>query len=268
MTIPVVFIHRGNQDYLKLALKQATRRNQDVVLIGDDSNKTLPCKHYRFQDYWDERLNAIYRHMTFNHAEFTLQNMGRWLVLGRWMEENGVMKAWHFDTDVMVYCNVQGIDYGESIAALQIPRKGLPAGASASGHASYWTLAGIESFCNSMYRMMTGHRGLSLLQVKWGWHLLTATAGGICDMTLLWAWALDRNVMNNAKVIDGATFEHNINVSENLLQDEYRMKDGIKEITMIKGLPHGWHNDKRKHIRFDAIHFQGHSKPLMKEYAA
>lgn len=267
MTTPVVFIHMGNQDYLKRAIDQAKKRNERVVLIGDESNADFAPEHARWDDLWHEHFANVYQHMSFNHEEFTLRGMERWYALLGWMEHNGQDAAFHFDTDVMVYCDVASISYGESLAALQILRKSLPAGVSASGHASYWTRDALRQFCDSMYRTYTSERGLAALQVKWAWHMLTRTPGGICDMTLLYIWSLGKDVVNNAGVIDGATFEHNVNGPDNLIQDEYRMKGGIKEITMIDGLPHGWHEHRHEHIRFNAIHFQGQAKALMEEYA-
>ena len=269
MTIPVVFIHMGNQDYLKTAIDQAKRRNHGVVLIGDDSNADFAPSHAHWDDLWHHQFANVYQHMTFNHQEFTLRGMERWYALMGWMEKNGQGAAWHFDTDVMVYCDLEHISYGESIAALQIPRKSLPAGVSASGHASYWTLDALRGFCDFMHRTYTSERGLSTLQVKWAWHMLTRTPGGICDMTLLYLWSLGKDVVNNAKVIDGATFEHNINGAGNLIKDEYRMHEGIKEISWEgTEYPHGWHEHRQEWVRFNAIHFQGKSKRLMEEYRA
>lgn len=269
MTIPVVFIHKGDQDYLKTAIEQARGRNRRVVLIGDDSNASFAPEHQGWDEFWNAHFADVYQHMTFNHQDFTLRSMQRWYALARWMEYNKQAAAWHFDTDVMVYSDVAEVSYGDSIAALQIPRKSLPAGLSASGHASYWTLEALEDFCDFMYRMYTSEKGLNTLQVKWAWHMLTKTPGGVCDMTLLYIWSLGKDVVNNAKVIDGATFEHNVNSPGNLIEDEYRMKDGIKEISWEgTEYPHGWHEHRREWVKFNAIHFQGKSKRLMEEYKA
>lgn len=38
---PIVFIHMGNQRYLRKVIKQAELYNRDVFLVGDQSNKTF-----------------------------------------------------------------------------------------------------------------------------------------------------------------------------------------------------------------------------------
>lgn len=264
--IPVVFAHKGRQEYVHIAIEQAKRHNKRVVLLGDESNLDLAPEYESWDALWNQHFADAYQHMTYNHREYTLRGMERWHALWNWMERNGEKAAWHFDTDVMLYCDVEEIDYGDAIAAIQIPRKPWPAGISASGHASYWTLEALRDFCWFMHRMYTSERGLAVLQFKWAFHMLWKLPGGVCDMTLLYIWSLGKNIINNARVIDGATFEHNINIAGNLIEDEYRMKDGIKEITMKSGMPRGWHGHRQEHITFNAIHFQGRSKRLMGEY--
>jgi len=90
-------------------------------------------------------------------------------------------------------------------------------------------------------------------------------------MTLLYLWAQEMSfeMVNNAQVIDGATFDHNINVAENYLPDEYLMADGHKKIEWYDDLPHGRLNYHtwRYATKFNALHFQGqYMKQMMKEY--
>ena len=66
-------------------------------------------------------------------------------------------------------------------------------------------------------------------------------------------------------VIDGSTYDHNINVDDGV----YEFEDGIKKVNMIEGLPYVFHKTLNKNIRFNCLHFQGHyRKPTMSQFVS
>jgi hypothetical protein len=136
---------------------------------------------------------------------------------------------------------------------------------SAAGHVSYWTELGLARFCDLIDHIYT-HR-LDKLEEKWNWHQRTKTPGGICDMTLLWLFSRENEIPILTRVRDDTTFDENINISENHLPNEYRMHEGYKEITWRGHQPYGYNLVLRKPIRFNALHFQGTAKELMKSHA-
>jgi len=192
------------------------------------------------------------------------------------MEQHEVDHIFYCDSDVMLYCDVTEVleSYGKHDAAFQIPKYQPPYRWSASGHVSSWSYEGLSSFCNFVVEMYSDEKKLSLLKNKWELHQRTGTPGGVCDMSLLYLWSLNHEVINNAKVIDGATFDHNINVAENYWRDEYEMVKGSSEMRKRMdwqpedqtGTLHGWNIVSRDWIEFNALHFQGGAKGLMREY--
>jgi len=266
--IPVLFIHAGNQEYLRTAIDQAKRYNERVALIGGASNSGFTEDHTLWAEMFRDDLAGIYRHMNFTTEQSIRRNIERWFALKRWMEANGEERAFYADSDLMLYCDVDNViaDYGLSIASLSICIKPWPACTSASGHCSYWSLEAIQDFCKFVRNMYTTNRGLMVLQYKWAAHLLMRKPGGVCDMTLLYVWSLGKDVINNAKAIREATFDENINVADNSVPDEYRMKDGIKEVKIMEDWPHGYNEHMEKWIAFNGLHFQGKAKRLMEEY--
>ena len=75
VTIPVVFIHKGGQDYLRTAIEQAKRYGNYVVLLGNEESTRFDVEHHRYADYWHgartfERLP--FKNMFSNHSDFEL----------------------------------------------------------------------------------------------------------------------------------------------------------------------------------------------------
>lgn len=280
--IPVVFIHRGGQEYLSIALEQAAIRN-GVVLLGD--NDTL----WRNYDPIDDLLagardfDQAYVHMSTNPEPFERFCFHRWFALAEWMRKMRAERVFYCDSDVMLYCDVT--EWAESVGnpdvSLQIPKHQPDYRWGVSAHVSLWTLGALEKFCD--FVLMIYQSGLAKLEEKWRWHEETGRPGGICDMTLLYLWnqchmsLSARRILNNAMVIDGTTFDHNINVAENYELDEYKLvgpglrKSLLQQMEEADGYPAGtvwgWNEKLGESIRFNALHFQGGpTKELMKEY--
>jgi len=200
--IPVIFIHAGDQDYLKTAIKQAERYNERVVLIGDEKNKTFAKEWVPWKKLYHHHFAQVYQHMNWTHQSQILRNIERWFAISRWMEWKKEERAFCVDSDVMLYADLDEVieTWPSPAAGLAIPRKAWPAGVSASGHCSYWTQAAIKDFCDFVYRMYTTDRGLACLQYKWAAHILTKSPGGVCDMTLLYIWSIGKDVVSPEEI--------------------------------------------------------------------
>lgn len=287
--IPVVYIHDGDQPYLRTALEQAKRYNDEVVLLGI-GNKEMWSPWYPWVSERLTDFQAVYQHMNTNPESFEVACFYRWFALHDWMTEQGVERVFYCDTDVMLYCNVT--EWAESVGnpdvSFQVPQHQPEYRWSASAHVSLWTAPALAIFCNFIMAEYVQEKNLERLREKWAWHQETGTPGGICDMTILYIFwqaitdpdvgkqLFDLSFVNNAQVIDGATFDHNINVAENYEEGEYwelTLPNPRKEIWrgsdigrsdapffLARGFP-------VEHIRANALHFQGaHAKALMEEY--
>lgn len=274
--IPVVISHRLgvkdiDQGYLKHTIQQAQEYNHRVVLIGDNSNTYIRVEHHHLSKYnrEAETLATHYEHMSYNRAKFQLWDIQRHFLYKAFMRAESLNKIFTCDSDVMVYSDVTEVEktLGSYDVALSVAETQWKYRWAACAHVSYWTLDTLTEFCEYAQRAYTTPKLLAKLREKWGWHQRENKPGGVCDMTLLWLFSRGKNVVNLAQVRDGATFDDNINVSENYHPDEYRMKAGRKEITWDDNQPYGWNLRLRRPIRFHALHFQSNpTKALVPHY--
>lgn len=65
---PIIFLYRGNRDFIPYTLYQAkqTNPNTRIILLGDESNKhyKLISEHFYCDDFLNgtEQLKKVYRH--------------------------------------------------------------------------------------------------------------------------------------------------------------------------------------------------------------
>jgi hypothetical protein len=62
-------------------------------------------------------------------------------------------------------------------------------------------------------------------------------------------------------IIDGATYDHNINEPDQYFQ----MDKETKDIVFIGDIPHCYQESTGKHIQFKTLHFQGTAKMLIQK---
>lgn len=273
--IPIVFTHfQQNPKYLQYALKSAANFNETVILIGDESNKNA------WDNHWNSTLISLdkydifqksYVHMSTNSEAFEIFCFKRFFCLEQWMKNNQVNQAFLIDSDVMTFANYTEQVYEKQIkhqgymATLMTPTSNQEFSWSSSPHFSYWTLEAVEkftTFCIDVYRDRS-RRGR--LEAKHQWHLKNEVAGGICDMTLLYLWSQDNPKIGNLAITqDDSVVEHNINVSKNYLENEYKMQLYLKKLVFKNGFPYGFNQFLNKNIQFLSIHCQGTAKILMR----
>jgi hypothetical protein len=255
-----VIIHDGAQDYLKTALARARAAGNTVVHLGFDrvsSNQT--------------QFEAAYRHMSTHSAIFELRCFQRFFVMQRFMQDQGLDSLFHVDSDVLLFDDLGAFE-AEHLKPQSVPC-GLHMPLAQPGYrhsygpqTSYWTRGAVDDFCN--FLVASFENLLPAISKKWAWHQETGTAGGICDMALLYLWAKDRSdIANFASVIDGGVFDLNINGGENLVKEEYEIRLGRKHIVFRDGRPWCRSLQSGEWVRFRSLHFQGHIKAQMARVA-
>ncbi|MEQ9371197.1 MAG: hypothetical protein RIG63_19545 [Coleofasciculus chthonoplastes F3-SA18-01] len=274
MSTPIVIFHVGYIDYLELALTTAKKYNNDVLLIGDESNKMV----WNFHLIKDELTSTayqdflkVYTQMSSYNAEYDLLIFERFFCLREWMKRNNIHEAWMLDSDVISFSNFTkkcSKFIQNSMAAISIPQhQEKDYRWAAFGHNSYWTLAGITSFTD--FCIETYSKKISLLQEKYEWHVKNNVLGGVCEMTLLYLWAKGKtDVFNTAQVYDGMTIDNWITSSENFDLNEYPVTiGGIKHITFKDGIPYSFNKKLGKNVAFLSLHCQGSAKKYMRFFA-
>jgi len=110
--VPVVFIHRGDDDYLAHSLQQAKRSSpqSDIVLIGDSDNlkyASETVQHFRIDDYFQSaaRFAEVYKHQSGNSYDYELFCFQRWFILKEFVKANGIERCCYLDSDILLYAD-------------------------------------------------------------------------------------------------------------------------------------------------------------------
>ena len=80
-------------------------------------------------------------------------------------------------------------------------------------------------------------------------------------MTLLHLYAEEYrekfNIANLSTVVDGTSFDDNLNSSENYFKDEYLMQDNMKKMRWENDEPLCYNVKSDEWVKFKTLHFQG-----------
>lgn len=252
----VIMVHDGEQPYVALAKEQARKFGNIVEHRG--SLEPL-AGMTAFED--------SYVQMSSYSRAFDMGCFKRFFIIRQVMVEKDLDSLFHIDSDVLLFEDLrrfeQDILKPAGVACgLHMPRHQPSMRMSFGAHTSYWTRPAIEDFCDFLGRI---YRDLpSEVHDKWRWHQDNKVSGGICDMTMQYLWARNRNDVTNfaAPIADGV-FDFNVNTGENLVPDEYRTRFGKKAVFFRNGLPFCDATDGSSARRFRSLHFQGSAKSQM-----
>lgn len=260
----VVFIHSGMHDYAICTIMQALKNNA-VVLIGDTDPKIdNPAFFFVHISEFLGSANdfrSIYRHMSTNPHEFELFCFMRWFVLRDFMRSTGLGKVFYLDSDVMLFVNAEeqwGIFQQYEMTLLH----------RTAAISSFITLKGIESFCDMLLKIYSDQESYRFKKIASHFSIRRDCGlhGGVCDMTLLEQFHYDHDagggpgrVGEMMTIIGGSTYDHNINVPD----QDFEMKDGVKNVVVLNGEPHVFNTRLNEFIRFNSLHFQGSAKSLI-----
>lgn len=270
MKVPVVIYHCGQAEYLKTALKSAADFNENVVLLGNDANRDY-CRNWVNVHALDhtryEKFKKAYKLMASYDPAFDLIMFEKYFVFSEWMKKNKVKKAFLLDSDLLTYCDFDQFDFvNTAYAALSIPKIQEPYIWAASPHVSFWTMDAIDDFCDFVVDMYENH--LEKLEEKYAYHLEKKVPGGVCDMTLLYLWSVNKeNVYNTAVWNQNGVFEHCMGISKNYVDGDFLMNKftGVKMLEYKSGVPY-LKASNGLYIRAWVLHFQGLAKGVMADY--
>lgn len=276
--IPIVFIHKGYQDYLKIALTQAKSFNKfaELILIGDESNARLNkiCKHYNYEKYSQEsyRFEKYFLHYsTTNTYEYEFFCVKRWFILLSFMKAQKLQWVFVADTDVLIYCSINSF-FSKYIkgsgfnSAFCIPeQKHSKLRWVASGHTAFISIEFLSEFCNYVYDIYKFR--FEILTPKIDYHKEKNIPGGITDMTFFYLYnhEISNNTLNLLSNLNGFIF--NKNVGMGTTENEI----GIDAIKWKRKLPDILNkpytkNTKGDQIFYGTLHMHGGSKYFMEKF--
>ncbi|QEF96257.1 hypothetical protein Mal15_02840 [Stieleria maiorica] len=263
MKRPIVFVHCGRGEHLHLATRQAKLHNPDspIVLLGDDSNRSLRFvdQHYCTSDYFDAaaRFAERYAHHSRNRVDWERFCFERWFILNEWMDKQGCQSAWIFDSDVLVYSDLDDVAGHFADDAL--------AYCSCSGHAMLVAKrSGLHAFCRFCESMYEPAAEKQQRLVDYAKSQLELDGQGVSDMTAL-VWFREESPLpigNLSYPTDGRFFDDNICLSQG-----YEVADR-KRIRWRDGVPYATDAATGDLVGMHAIHFQGNAKKLMPAYSS
>ena len=264
--IPVVFIHYGEGSHLPHVLKQANRWSKNVHLLGDASNSLKTGSLENLQTDIPKFIST-YEHLSTNGQNVELFCMTRWLALRNFMRAGGFKVCLYLDSDVLLFS-----DPDEEWPRFKQFEFTLTHWTS--GHSSFWTLDGLEKFCDFMLNLYRDKSGYEWEKISSHYHIRRKHGldGGVCDMTLLEYYGRQHvgqvGEMMHIQVVDYGdlrTYDHIISAPD----QGFLMERGHKKVILVEGRPYVPLEDNRHHlvqgigVRFNTLHFQGQFKSLI-----
>lgn len=261
--VAIVFIHSGNNDYLRHSLAQARRSNpkSPVYLIGDEATagRYADAEHIHFRNYVTRarQFAEHYRHLNTNTDSFELFCMMRWFVLLDFMSRQGIDTATYLDSDIMLYEEMhyehfRYYDYDLAVTGVAPP-------------VLINNRTALEAFCTLMEHSYRDPYKLNSLEERFQTMQAQGLPGGICDMTFWELFIAESGfrIADLSHVTECAVYDRNI-----FLSDGFDMENGMKKVSWKDRRPFGHQGDARNPVRFKGLHFHGPAKSLMAEFLA
>lgn len=276
MSLPVITFILGNPNYIYLTLNQASKFCENVVLIGDSSNKkeSLLITHVDFGDLSSKKselLKSIYTHRSTNPYSFDINCLLRWFYMETYMVKHNLERAIHMDPDVLIYEDITKTLYNlykEDEVAYTIMERDYEFDWNCMGSVAYWTLEQLQKFTDFIIDYYQNKQTeLDDLAEK---YFKIKEFGGISDMTFLSLYQrkYSETVKNVALVHDKSfTFDSYFGTDQNSDLNEYRATklSGIitKKVVFKDKKPVGFNLKFDKKVIFKTLHFQGQTKNLI-----
>jgi hypothetical protein len=262
MAIPVIFIQMDAKSeyrgYFPTVVAQAKKHNK-VIIIGDESTETpIDCHVNDYSGDCDE-FEELFENLNTADPFYTFIQFKRYFVLRDFMRKNNIPVCQQLDTDVLIYSNA-------TAEWEKFNRFDFTLTQRMSGHNSFFTMKGIDGFCNfslETYRNKDSYdyeKIKSHFLIREKYHM----GGGVCDMTFFehYSSKIAGQVGEMMYIIDGSTYDQNI-FDEN---DGYEMSNGIKKIRFIGEYPYCINKATKETIKFNTLHFVGGSKNMIKGF--
>lgn len=277
---PIIVLHKGSSDYLKICLAQAkfSNPNSRVILLGDETNETLAkqvgAEHYLICNYFSkaQEFAKIYKHYSTNSYDYELFCFQRWFVVDEFINSEGLDKFLHIDSDVLLYA-----DFSKELEFIDFINNYDLTYSHASAHTSFFNnRRALCEFCNFIFEIFSDNSFFAQFENNPNDDKIYFKQGGfeleldkpLSDMTLVYFFTK----LNRVRCLDTnkADFKNcciNGNFLSNSMQCSpfgnicYTVFDNCNIpyfIDIRNGIP--------KLLKMYSIHFQGWKKGLMSKY--
>lgn len=271
---PIIILHNGSQEYLKICLEQAkfTNPNSRIILLGDKRAQSIAPDYVEFydtKDYFNDakKFSKVYKHQSVNLYNFELFCIQRWFIINEFIQKNGIEKFLHLDSDVLLYTNFEKENIYKQIKDYDMTISNV------SGHTSFFNnKETMQELCDFIYELYANNSNF-FKQFKENpdakniYYNDLSIAKPMSDMALLYFFANsgEVNSLNTMlNPISNAYIDTNIRGDSN-----YASYKTVKQVVFDKsGRPHYLkkENDNITPVKLHSLHCQGPSKILMHDF--
>lgn len=259
--IPVIFIHLGQDFYLKYTVEQALKNNNIYLISNHDLKIDNP--KYNYVDITtlitDEQktFESLYQHLSTNPYNFELFCFVRWFILKAFMEKFNYQKVFYIDSDVLLYVDVNEESKKYDQYDVTLLHRCAPV-------SSYFNKTGIDNFVKFLLTVYGNKNSYAYEKIKSHFDIRQKhnLNGGVCDMTLFEYFHYHSEygggpgkVGEMMSILDDSTYDHNINT-----EDQYFEFNGIKSVKFIDKVPYVYSKRLNKLIKFNSLHFNSAAK--------
>tara|TARA_R110000823_G_scaffold308873_2_gene432724 strand:+ start:1389 stop:2213 length:825 start_codon:yes stop_codon:yes gene_type:complete len=266
--IPVVFISKSIQGcqpsfYITDVMGVASKKNDNVFLLGDERNKNLCVGEYVPYDNYKsgyQEFESLYQSLSTIHPDIEKFCFSRWFILRDFMLENKITQALHLDTDILFFAN--GEEEAKRFKNLDCAISGRT-----SGHSSYWTIEGLVKFCDYILEIYKDKESFDFQRIAQIFTVRRAhnMDGGVCDMTLIEHFARYKapHLVGELSILSNDLYyDHIIGTDEG-----FEFENGRKVFQYRDGIPYAKYLKTGELVPFATIHFQGsHNKNLIRQH--
>lgn len=230
--IPVIIFHEGCPSYLPYSVHSAEKYNSNVILLGNEENRTVAKQWFDVSGIKLDRFNRfceVFENFSTYSDFFALICFKRYFLYYELMKIKGFDRAIIAESDLYNCANYSDIPVlNEAYAMVStIAQKEEDLTWSSCCHCSLWTIEALDDFLNFCEETFKNNK--ELLNKKWDYHKKNGLAGGVCDMTMAYLWSKDKNnVLNSALVFDGGTIDQNLCDRANYTENEYKYNNLAK----------------------------------------
>ena len=278
MLRPIVFLHRGCPDYLKITLAKARLYNPDspLILLGDSSNAHIvrDVPNLEFEPMqWESgdavRFAAIYQHQGIlkervERQEFERFCIQRWILLRDLMYRRNWNRLLHIDSDVLLFSEIEqtGKRFDDNAMSLAPWEDSLW-----SGHTCFVNSPDVlNEFVNFLFDLYTTKEGKQLREKAFA-DLPNRT---FSDMTCLslFRQRVTYPIADMSRLIDNTVFDDRITTTSGIYEKGSRFfKKDWKKIVFKDSVPYCRLKEIGENIRFLSLHFHGGTKYMIKHFA-
>ena len=244
----IVYTHYGNPDFLHHSIGQtlATNPGARVILIGDKDNRIDGVEHRLMQDFAAaaDPVVSRYLHDSNNAYCYELFCIARWFLFLDLCRREDIAEMFLLDSDYMLFDDLSAL-------APRCREKGVGFSFN-SAHFSYFRRDALEAFCRHVAGFFADGRDTGDFHRNNNSELFS-------DMAFIYDFQRQTPHVNFCAVEDASRFDYSITDAE-----DFHCSNGVKDIRFIDGLPYAFPRDGSRPIRFRGLHFQGLTKPMMR----